>query len=113
MSMNFSEALLKAAPKMEPLLKIDNENWYLRFQFVDGKAAVYFIAKDPSQCGSGYFGDAAHIRHLTRKQTRSGNPLLDENNLTAKGKLLLQANGDQQHYEKLVLQYLGIQEKIE
>lgn len=105
--MNYVTELLNAAVTMEPLLKNEEGNWEHRFCFLDGKAGVYYIAKDPSQCHSGYFGDVAHIKRLTRTLTVHGTPVLDENNLTDKGKLLLQANGDQILYEKLLNCHVG------
>ena len=51
--MNYKETLLNEAKKM-PLLCRKSSNWELRFRFEDGKAIVYRIAKDPTQCNSGY-----------------------------------------------------------
>ena len=99
--MNYKEVLLNEAKKM-PLLCRRDGNWDLKFRFEDGKAVVYYIAKDPSQCNSGHFGDIAHIRCLMRTETADGLPVLDENSLTHEGRLLIEANGNQVLYEKLL-----------
>ena len=105
--MTYTEALLKAAKKME-LLNYEGEeehNWDHKFQFVDGKAIIYYIARDPSQCHSGYFGDVPYIKCLMRSKTIHGNPMFDESSLTDKGRLLIEANGDQTAYEKLLIDH--------
>ena len=99
--MNYKEALLNEAKKM-PLLCRRDGNWDLKFRFEDGKAVVYYIAKDPSQCNSGHFGDVAHIKRLMRTETADGLPVLDEGSLTFEGRLLLEANGSEVLYEKLL-----------
>ena len=99
--MTYTELLLEAAKRME-LLNHEEGNWDHKFRFENGKAIIYYIAKDPTQCGSGYFGDVAHIKRLIRSQTVNGDPMFDENSLTYKGHLLLKANGDQESYEKLL-----------
>lgn len=99
--MNYKEVLLNESKKM-PLLCHRDGNWNLKFRFEDGKAVVYYIAKDPSQCNSGHFGDVAHIRRLMRSQTKDDCPMLDEGSLTFEGRLLLEANGSEVLYEKLL-----------
>lgn len=101
--MTYSESLIEASKTMT-LLNNESGNWMHKFCFEDGKAVIYYIAKDTSQCGSGYFGDVKHIKRLIRLKTVNGNPLFDESSLTAEGHLLLEANGDQALYEKLLIE---------
>ena len=101
--MTSQERYQEQAKKMT-LLNTEDGNWNLKFRFENGKAIIYYIAKDPTQCHSGYFGDIAHIKRLMRTKMVDGDPMFDASTLTFEGRLLVEANGIQELYEKLLKQ---------